>query len=73
MRFGRRKQATAVAVAVIGGLLSPFAPAATAAPAAPGNPPATVRPTAPTARSRPAVWPRPQSIRGHRPGRAARP
>lgn len=62
MRFGRRKQATAVAVAVIGGLLSPFAPAATAAPADPGKPPATSPDRAADAQP-PAVWPRPQSIR----------
>ncbi|MEU0699562.1 beta-N-acetylglucosaminidase domain-containing protein [Streptomyces bacillaris] len=65
MRFGRRKQATAVAVAVIGGLLSPFAPAATAAPAPPadpGNPPASSPVRADSAQP-PAVWPRPQSIR----------
>ncbi|MGW4216180.1 beta-N-acetylglucosaminidase domain-containing protein [Streptomyces bacillaris] len=65
MRFGRRKQATAVAVAVIGGLLSPFAPAAGAAPAPPadpGKPPATSPDRADNARP-PAVWPRPQSIR----------
>ncbi|MFF3809037.1 beta-N-acetylglucosaminidase domain-containing protein [Streptomyces bacillaris] len=65
MRFGRRKQATAVAVAVIGGLLSPFAPAATAAPAPPadpGKPPASSPVRADSAQP-PAVWPRPQSIR----------
>ncbi|XUZ95787.1 beta-N-acetylglucosaminidase domain-containing protein [Streptomyces araujoniae] len=65
MRFGRRKQATAVAVAVIGGLLSPFAPAAGAAPAPladPGKPPATSPDRADNAQP-PAVWPRPQSIR----------
>ncbi|MEU2824021.1 beta-N-acetylglucosaminidase domain-containing protein [Streptomyces bacillaris] len=65
MRFGRRKQATAVAVAVIGGLLSPFAPAATAAPAPPadpGKPPAASLDRADNAQP-PAVWPRPQSIR----------
>ncbi|MFC9797894.1 beta-N-acetylglucosaminidase domain-containing protein [Streptomyces bacillaris] len=65
MRIGRRKQATAVAVAVIGGLLSPFAPAATAAPAPPadpGKPPASSPVRADSAQP-PAVWPRPQSIR----------
>ncbi|MFD5905842.1 beta-N-acetylglucosaminidase domain-containing protein [Streptomyces microflavus] len=62
MRFGRRKQATAVAVAVIGGLLSPFAPTATADPADPGKPPATSPDRADSAQP-PAVWPRPQSIR----------
>ncbi|MEW1580371.1 beta-N-acetylglucosaminidase domain-containing protein [Streptomyces microflavus] len=62
MRFGRRKQATAVAVAVIGGLLSPFAPTATAAPADPGKPPAT-SPDRADSPQPPAVWPRPQSIK----------
>ncbi|MFD8119243.1 beta-N-acetylglucosaminidase domain-containing protein [Streptomyces microflavus] len=62
MRFGRRKQATAVAVAVIGGLLSPFAPTATADPADPGKPPATSPDRADSAQP-PAVWPRPQSIK----------
>ncbi|MGW0787386.1 beta-N-acetylglucosaminidase domain-containing protein [Streptomyces sp. NPDC002911] len=59
MQLGRRRHATAVAVAVIGGLLGPFAPAAVAAPVAP----------AATAEDRagdtllPAVWPRPQSVK----------
>ncbi|MEU3205043.1 beta-N-acetylglucosaminidase domain-containing protein [Streptomyces cyaneofuscatus] len=66
MRFGRRKQATAVAVAVIGGLLSPFAPAATADPADPGKPPAASPDRADSAQP-PAVWPRPQSIRANGP------
>ncbi|MER5556057.1 beta-N-acetylglucosaminidase domain-containing protein [Streptomyces sp. NPDC002793] len=58
MQLGRRRHATAVAVAVIGGLLGPLAPAAVAAPVTP----------AATAEDRvgdtplPAVWPRPQSI-----------
>ncbi|MGA6169878.1 beta-N-acetylglucosaminidase domain-containing protein [Streptomyces sp. NPDC012600] len=62
MRFGRRKQATAVAVAVIGGLLGPLAPAATAAPADPGKPPAT-SPDRAVGAQVPSVWPRPQSIK----------
>ncbi|MEW1611300.1 MULTISPECIES: beta-N-acetylglucosaminidase domain-containing protein [unclassified Streptomyces] len=61
MRFGRRKQATAVAVAVIGGLLGPVAPAATAAPLDPGRPAAASPDRAGSAQP-PAVWPRPQSI-----------
>ncbi|SCF84207.1 beta-N-acetylglucosaminidase domain-containing protein [Streptomyces sp. Ncost-T10-10d] len=62
MRLRRRKQATAVAVAVLGGLLSAGTPAAVAAPSAPGS-------TAVTTSDRtddgtlPAVWPRPQSIK----------
>ncbi|MFJ8444809.1 beta-N-acetylglucosaminidase domain-containing protein [[Kitasatospora] papulosa] len=58
MQLGRRRHATAVAVAVIGGLLGPFGPAAVAAPVTP----------AATASDRtgdtglPAVWPRPQSV-----------
>ncbi|GAA2983728.1 beta-N-acetylglucosaminidase domain-containing protein [Streptomyces fulvorobeus] len=60
MRFGRRKQATAVAVAVIGGLLGPVVPAATAAPAVPG-PPAAAPDRADA--SLPSVWPRPQTVK----------
>ncbi|MEU1483555.1 beta-N-acetylglucosaminidase domain-containing protein [Streptomyces sp. NPDC005752] len=61
MRLGRRRHATAVAVAVIGGLLGPVAPAAVAAPAAPVGPAATTADR--TGESRlPSVWPRPQSI-----------
>lgn len=58
VQLGRRRHATAVAVAVIGGLLGPFGPAAVAAPVTP----------AATAADRtgdtgmPAVWPRPQSV-----------
>ncbi|MEV5682045.1 beta-N-acetylglucosaminidase domain-containing protein [Streptomyces sp. NPDC052164] len=62
MRFGRRKHATAVAVAVIGGLLGAVAPAATAAPVVPGQPAATSPDRADDARL-PSVWPRPQSIK----------
>ncbi|MEW2065511.1 beta-N-acetylglucosaminidase domain-containing protein [Streptomyces sp. NPDC007346] len=61
MRFGRRKQATAVAVAVIGGLLGSTAPAV-AAPLDPGKPPATAPDRADSAQP-PSVWPRPQSIK----------
>ncbi|MGW8886404.1 beta-N-acetylglucosaminidase domain-containing protein [Streptomyces sp. NPDC055749] len=61
MRFGRRKHATAVAVAVIGGLLGSVAPAAMAAPVEPG-PPATV-PDRVDGSQLPSVWPRPQTIK----------
>ncbi|MFJ8883904.1 beta-N-acetylglucosaminidase domain-containing protein [Streptomyces sp. NPDC102402] len=61
MQLGRRRHATAVAVAVIGGLLGPFAPAAVAAPVTPGGPAATSTDRAYDARL-PAVWPRPQSL-----------
>ncbi|MER7106182.1 beta-N-acetylglucosaminidase domain-containing protein [Streptomyces sp. NPDC000229] len=60
-RFGRGKRtATAVAVAVIGGLLS-GAPGAQAAPGGPGSPTATVPEREGAAL--PPVWPRPQSLR----------
>lgn len=61
MRLTRRTRATAVAVAVLGGLLSGGAPAALAAPAGPG---ATVAPDPGRTQdgALPAVWPRPQSI-----------
>ncbi|WP_069172815.1 beta-N-acetylglucosaminidase domain-containing protein [Streptomyces griseus] len=58
MRFGRRRRTAALAVAVIGGLLGPFAPAATAEPAAPAAS-ATDRAHA---AGLPDVLPRPQSI-----------
>lgn len=61
MRLRRRKHATAVAVAVLGGLLSTGAPAAVAAPSAPGAPAVTSPDRGDDARP-PAVWPRPQSI-----------
>ncbi|MER6994946.1 beta-N-acetylglucosaminidase domain-containing protein [Streptomyces sp. NPDC000410] len=65
MRFGRSKQtATAVAVAVIGGLLG-TAPGAVAAPGVPGAPAATAD-TVPDREgdaTPPAVWPRPQSLK----------
>ncbi|MET9802844.1 beta-N-acetylglucosaminidase domain-containing protein [Streptomyces sp. NPDC006368] len=61
MQFGRSKRtATAVAVAVIGGLLG-GAPGALAAPGTPGSPAATV-PERDTGEP-PSVWPRPQSLR----------
>ncbi|MFD7748874.1 beta-N-acetylglucosaminidase domain-containing protein [Streptomyces sp. NPDC059698] len=67
MRFGRRRQATAVAAAVIGGLLGSvsIAPAATAAPAAPAEPARSSADGAGRADHAPppAVWPRPQSMR----------
>ncbi|MDN3296960.1 beta-N-acetylglucosaminidase domain-containing protein [Streptomyces ficellus] len=60
-RFGRGKRtATAVAVAVIGGLLG-GAPGALAAPGGPGAPTATVPDRDGSAL--PPVWPRPQSAR----------
>ncbi|MER6016928.1 beta-N-acetylglucosaminidase domain-containing protein [Streptomyces anulatus] len=64
MRIGRRRQATAVAAAVIGGLLGSVsvAPAATAAPADPGRPVAGAADRADSART-PSVWPRPQSMK----------
>ncbi|WP_405694817.1 beta-N-acetylglucosaminidase domain-containing protein [Streptomyces sp. NBC_01185] len=64
MQLGRRRHATAVAVAVIGGLLGPFGPAAVAAPVNPSGPAATSPDhTDDTADARlPAVWPRPQSV-----------
>ncbi|MEV7404016.1 beta-N-acetylglucosaminidase domain-containing protein [Streptomyces sp. NPDC091267] len=62
MRLRRRKHAAAVAVAVLGGLLSAGAPAAFAAPPVPGTPAVTTPDRADDA-ALPAVWPRPQSIR----------
>ncbi|MER5277844.1 beta-N-acetylglucosaminidase domain-containing protein [Streptomyces sp. NPDC002809] len=62
MRLRRRKHATAVAVAVLGGLLSAGAPAAVAAPSAPGTP-AVTTPDRTDDAAPPAVWPRPQSIK----------
>ncbi|MEU9359711.1 beta-N-acetylglucosaminidase domain-containing protein [Streptomyces sp. NPDC048301] len=62
MQLGRRRHATAVAVAVIGGLLGPFAPAAVAAPVAPAGPAAATADRADDSRL-PSVWPRPQSMR----------
>ncbi|MFF9348405.1 beta-N-acetylglucosaminidase domain-containing protein [Streptomyces sp. NPDC014734] len=61
MRLGRRKRATAVAFAVLGGLLSAGAPAV-AAPSAPGSPSLTT-PDRTGDGAPPAVWPRPQSVR----------
>ncbi|WP_019886346.1 beta-N-acetylglucosaminidase domain-containing protein [Streptomyces purpureus] len=68
MQLGRSKRtATAVAIAVIGGLFG-TAPGAVAAPAAPHSPtdPATTAPDAPeraASTGQPAIWPRPQSLR----------
>ncbi|WP_031070544.1 beta-N-acetylglucosaminidase domain-containing protein [Streptomyces sp. NRRL S-118] len=63
MQFGRRKRtATAVAVAVIGGLLG-GAPGALAAPGNPGSPSTAVPDPGRDAAPLPAVWPRPQSLR----------
>ncbi|MEU7277188.1 beta-N-acetylglucosaminidase domain-containing protein [Streptomyces sp. NPDC045431] len=65
-QFGRGKRtATAVAVAVIGGLLG-GAPGALAAPGNPGSPSATAPErdgTERTGAQLPSVWPRPQSLR----------
>ncbi|MEU0697118.1 beta-N-acetylglucosaminidase domain-containing protein [Streptomyces niveus] len=62
MRLGRGKRtATAVAVAVIGGLLG-TAPGATALPADPGSAAATT-PDGEGESALPAVWPRPQSLK----------
>ncbi|QNE77371.1 hyaluronidase [Streptomyces finlayi] len=61
MQFGRRKHATAVAVAVIGGLLGSVAPAAVAAPVVPG--PRTAVPDRVDDSRLPSVWPRPQTIK----------
>ncbi|KQX78994.1 beta-N-acetylglucosaminidase domain-containing protein [Streptomyces clavifer] len=62
MQLGRRRHATAMAVAVIGGLLGPFAPAAVAAPVVPGTP-AAATPDRTDGTPLPAVWPRPQTIK----------
>lgn len=62
MRLGRgKRRATAVAVAVIGGLLG-TAPGATAVPADPGSP-VTTTPDGEGEPAPPAVWPRPQSLK----------
>ncbi len=57
VQLGRRRHATAVAVAVIGGLLGPFVPAAVAAPVTPAATAADRTGDTPL----PPVWPRPQS------------
>ncbi|MFD7716746.1 beta-N-acetylglucosaminidase domain-containing protein [Streptomyces sp. NPDC059814] len=62
MQLRRRKQAAAVAVAVLGGLLSAGAPAAFAAPQVPGHPAAST-PDRTDDGALPTVWPRPQSIK----------
>ncbi|MEV6420425.1 beta-N-acetylglucosaminidase domain-containing protein [Streptomyces sp. NPDC051662] len=62
MQLGRGKRtATAVAVAVIGGLLG-TAPSASAAPQDPGSPAAST-PDREDGMAVPAVWPRPQTIK----------
>ncbi|MET9658318.1 beta-N-acetylglucosaminidase domain-containing protein [Streptomyces sp. NPDC006510] len=61
MRLRRGKQAAAIAVAVLGGLLSTGTPAAVAAPSAPGST-AVTTPDRTDDTALPAVWPRPQSI-----------
>lgn len=61
MRLRRGKRTTALAVAVLGGLLSAGAPAAVAAPSASGSP-ALGAPARTDGAAPPAVWPRPQSI-----------
>ncbi|MET7526683.1 beta-N-acetylglucosaminidase domain-containing protein [Streptomyces sp900116325] len=62
MRLRHRKHATAVAVAVLGGLLSTGTPAAFAAPSDPG-PPAVTTPDRTDEDALPTVWPRPQTIK----------
>ncbi|MFJ4852137.1 beta-N-acetylglucosaminidase domain-containing protein [Streptomyces sp. NPDC088730] len=62
MRLRGGKQAAAVAVAVLGGLLSTGAPAAVAAPAPPGTPVSSTPDRADDG-ALPSVWPRPQSIK----------
>ncbi|MFE4956767.1 beta-N-acetylglucosaminidase domain-containing protein [Streptomyces sp. NPDC056653] len=62
MRLRHRKHATAVAVAVLGGLLSTGTPAASAAPSDPGSP-AVTTPDRTDEGALPTVWPRPQTIK----------
>ncbi|WP_299527507.1 beta-N-acetylglucosaminidase domain-containing protein [uncultured Streptomyces sp.] len=57
MGQGRRRRAAAIAVALLGGLLGPAVPGASAAPADPA--PASRRAAAPAP---PALWPRPRSV-----------
>ncbi|MDF6042501.1 beta-N-acetylglucosaminidase domain-containing protein [Streptomyces sp. JH14] len=64
MQFRRGKHATAVAVAVLGGLLTTGTPAAFAVPSASGSP-AVTTPDTPDRTddgALPTVWPRPQAI-----------
>lgn len=63
MQLRRRKRAAAVAVAVLGGLLSAGAPAAFAVRAVPPGTPAASTPDRTDDAALPAVWPRPQSIK----------
>ncbi|MFF0286438.1 beta-N-acetylglucosaminidase domain-containing protein [Streptomyces sp. NPDC005262] len=62
MRLRHRKHATAVAVAVLGGLLSTGTPAAFAAPSDPASP-AVTTPDRTDEDALPTVWPRPQAIK----------
>ncbi|MET8400026.1 beta-N-acetylglucosaminidase domain-containing protein [Streptomyces sp900116325] len=62
MQLRHRKHATAVAVAVLGGLLSTGTPAAFAAPSDPGSP-AVTTPDRTDEDALPTVWPRPQTIK----------
>lgn len=62
MRLRHRKHATAVAVAVLGGLLSTGTPAAFAAPSDPGSPAVTTADRTDEG-ALPSVWPRPQTIK----------
>ncbi|MEU2245734.1 beta-N-acetylglucosaminidase domain-containing protein [Streptomyces sp. NPDC019224] len=62
MRLSGRTRATAVAVAVLGGLLSAGAPPALAAPPDP-TAASAAEPGRPAAGAPPAVWPRPQSMK----------
>ncbi|MGW1550036.1 beta-N-acetylglucosaminidase domain-containing protein [Streptomyces sp. NPDC002346] len=62
MQLRRRKQAAAVAAAVLGGLLSTGSPAAFAAPSDPGSP-AVSTPDRTDDGALPTVWPRPQTIK----------
>lgn len=62
MQLRRRKHAAAVALAVLGGLLSAGAPVAFAASPVPGKP-AAGAPDRTEKSALPAVWPRPQSIK----------
>ncbi|MER6101975.1 beta-N-acetylglucosaminidase domain-containing protein [Streptomyces sp. NPDC001832] len=66
MPLRRRRQATAIAVAVLGGLLSAGTPTAFAAPSTP-SPSAVTTPDRTDDGNLPAVWPRPQSIKASGP------
>ncbi|WP_406419474.1 beta-N-acetylglucosaminidase domain-containing protein [Streptomyces sp. NBC_00873] len=62
MQLRRRKQAAAVAAAVLGGLLSTGSPAAFAAPSDPGSPTISTSDRTDDG-ALPTVWPRPQTIK----------